>query len=114
LTWHGLLEKSEVLAPYQLPELDIVAYLPKVDSLSELDRASHALFLRAADADRKEQIHLATYVVKPQALKDRGFSLTEDADQARIMRSVLMKPEQENWIGDLHSHLEAITREMIG
>jgi hypothetical protein len=53
-------------------------------------------------------------VVKPQALKDRGFSLTEDADQARIMRSVLMKPEQENWIGDLHSHLEAITREMIG
>lgn len=114
LTWHGLLEKSEVLAPYQLPELDIVAYLPKVDSLSELDRVSHELFLRAADADRKEQIHLATYVVKPQALKDRGFSLTEDADQARIMRSVLMKPEQENWIGDLHSHLEAITREMIG
>ena len=114
LTWHGLLEKSEVLAPYQLPELDIVAYLPKVDSLSKLDRVSHELFLRAADADRKEQIHLATYVVKPQALKDRGFSLTEDADQARIMRSVLMKPEQENWIGDLHSHLEAITREMIG
>ncbi len=114
LTWHGLLEKSEVLAPYQLPELDIVAYLPRVDSLSELDRVSHELFLRAADADRKEQIHLATYVVKPQALKDRGFSLTEDADQARIMRSVLMKPEQENWIGDLHSHLESITREMIG
>lgn len=114
INWHGLLEKSEVLAPYQLPELDIVAYLPKVDSLSELDRVSHELFLRAADADRKEQIHLATYVVKPQALKTRGFSLTEDADQARIMRSVLMKPEQENWIGDLHSHLEAITREMIG
>ena len=114
LTWHGLLENSEVLAPYQLPELDIVAYLPKVNSLSELDRFSHELFLRAADADRKEQIHLATYVVKPQALKARGFSLTEDAEQARIMRSVLMKPEQENWIVDLHSHLEAKTREMIG
>jgi glutamate/tyrosine decarboxylase-like PLP-dependent enzyme len=114
LTWHDLLAKSEVLAPYQVPELDIVAYLPKVDSLSELDRVSHELFVRSADAERKEQIHLATYVVKPQALKARGFNLIEDADQARIMRSVLMKPEQENWIGDLHAHLEATTREMIG
>jgi len=114
LTWHDLLAKSEVLAPYQVPELDIVAYLPKVDSLSELDRVSHELFVRSADAERKEQIHLATYVVKPQALKARGFNLIEDADQARILRSVLMKPEQENWIGDLHAHLEATTREMIG
>ena len=114
LKWHSLLEDSEVLAAYQKPELDIVAYLPKVDSMSELDRLSHELFLRSAATDRKEQIHLATYVVKSDALKARGFNLTEDADKARIMRSVLMKPEQEHWVGDLHTHLEALTREMIG
>ena len=114
LTWHRLLEDSEVLDPYQKPELDIIAYLPKVGSMSELDRISHELFLKSADVERKEQIHLATYVVKPEALSARGFKLNEDAEQARIMRSVLMKPEQENWVGDLHAHLEKLTREMIG
>ena len=114
LEWHRLLEDSDVLAPYQKPELDIVAYLPKVSSMSELDRVSHELFLRSASGERRDQIHLATYVVKPEALKARGFTLDEDAEQARIMRSVLMKPEQEHWVGGLHTQLEAITREMIG
>ena len=114
LEWHKLLENSDVLAPYQKPELDIVAYLPRVSSMSELDRVSHELFLRSASGERQNQIHVATYVVKPEALKARGFTLDEDAEQARIMRSVLMKPEQEHWVGGLHTQLEAITREMIG
>jgi glutamate/tyrosine decarboxylase-like PLP-dependent enzyme len=114
MEWHSLLEGSEVLAPYQKPELDIVAYLPRVTSMSELDRISHELFLRSASGEREKQIHVATYVVKPDALSARGFTLGEDAEQARIMRSVLMKPEQEHWVGGLHSQLEAITREMIG
>ncbi len=114
VSWHALLETSEVLSPYQRPELDIVAYLPKADSMSQLDYRSHELFLRSAATERKEQIHLATYVVKPAALRSRGFDLSEDADKARIMRSVLMKPEQEHWVGDLHTHLEALTKQLIG
>lgn len=114
LKWHALLEKSDVLSPYQKPELDIVAYLPKAESMTQLDYLSHELFLRSAAQDRQEQIHLATYVVSPAALKARGFDLTEDAEKARIMRSVLMKPEQEHWVGNLHTHLEAITKQLIG
>jgi hypothetical protein len=64
--------------------------------------------------ERKEQIHLATYVVNNEALSVRGFNLNPDADKARIMRSVLMKPEQENWVQNLHNHVEALTKEMIG
>ena len=112
--WHELLETSEHLDAYQRPELDIVAYLPKANSMSQLDHMSYELFLRSAAVDRKEQIHLATYVVKPDALAMRGFNLSQDADKARIMRSVLMKPEQEHWVGDLHSHLENLTKQLIG
>ena len=82
--------------------------------MSQLDHMSYELFLRSAAVDRKEQIHLATYVVKPDALAMRGFNLSQDADKARIMRSVLMKPEQEHWVGDLHSHLENLTKQLIG
>jgi glutamate/tyrosine decarboxylase-like PLP-dependent enzyme len=112
--WHELLETSDVLAPYQKPELDIIAYLPRAESMTELDYLSHELFVRSTDVERKEQIHLATYVVNNEALSVRGFNLNPDADKARIMRSVLMKPEQENWVQNLHNHVEALTKEMIG
>jgi glutamate/tyrosine decarboxylase-like PLP-dependent enzyme len=112
--WYDLMADSDVLQAYQKPELDIIAYLPKADSMSRLDTLSHNLFLAAADRERDQQIHLATYVVKPEALAARGFEIRHDADKARIMRSVLMKPEQENWIGHLHTNLESITRTLIG
>ncbi len=114
LNWHSLLESSNVLASYQKPELDIVAYLPRVNSMSELDRVSHELFVRAASGERSEQVHLATYVVKPDALAARGFDMVADADKARIMRSVLMKPEQEFWVGNLHAKVEELTKQLIG
>ena len=112
-SWYDLLKESDVLAPYQRPELDIVAYLPRAESMSQLDHLSHELFLQSANAPREQQIHLATYVVKPEALRQRSFEIQEDAEQERIMRSVLMKPEQESWVGDLHTHVEALTREMM-
>ena len=114
LKWYELLANSEILLPYQKPELDIITYLPKVSSMSELDKISHDLFVQAAATSRPEQLHLATYVVKPSALKKRGIHLTENAEQARIMRSVLMKPEQEYLVDSLHLHLEQATTKLLG
>jgi hypothetical protein len=113
-SWHALLDKSEVLVPLQKPELDIVTYFPRMSTLEQIDRVSAELFHRSAAVDRKEQIHLATYVMKQSGFAKRGFDIPVDParDSARIMRSVLMKPEQENWIPDLHSHVENVTKEI--
>lgn len=109
-TWHGLLADCDILQPYQRPELDIITYLPRVRSMSELDRVSHAIFEMAADTTRPQQTHLATYVVGPEPLAARGIELERDADHARIMRSVLMKPEHEPLVPELHHHVAMWSR----
>lgn len=109
-SWHELIAESDILQPYQRPELDIITYLPRVDTMAELDRVSHAIFEMAVDTARPQQTHLATYVVTPSQLRSRDINLVEDADRARIMRSVLMKPEHEPLIPDMHHHVSMWSR----
>jgi glutamate/tyrosine decarboxylase-like PLP-dependent enzyme len=99
MSWYERLEQSDVLMPYQKPELDILTYLPRVSSMTELDHVSHEILLRSSTGPREDQIHLATYVVK---------------DQARILRSVLMKPEHEAIVPTLHAKVESLARELLG
>ena len=108
--WYGLLNESDILQPYQKPELDIIAYLPRANSMSEIDRLSQAIFLQAEQAPREEQIHLATYMVKPNALFAHGINVETDLAKARILRSTLMKPEHETWVPRLHKHIEDSAR----
>jgi glutamate/tyrosine decarboxylase-like PLP-dependent enzyme len=113
IQWHELIEKSEYLMPLQRPELDILAYLPKFDDMASLDWASHEIFERSAKTERTNQIHLATYVMKPDGFAKRNINLSQNSESARIMRSVLMKPEQEHWIPDLHTHVESLAKQLI-
>jgi len=111
--WHDLLLTSDSLMPYQKPELDILTSLPRVETLSKLDYVSHEILVQAGAGNREQQIHLATYVVKPEQLQARGIQLSQDASSARILRSVLMKPEHETWVPTLHKRVEDIARELI-
>lgn len=112
--WYELISQSDALVAYQKPELDIITYLPRVDSMSKLDFVSHELLVQAAEGDRRDQIHLATYITKPEQLKARGFELIQDAPTARILRSVLMKPEHETWVPQIHQKVESLARKIIG
>jgi len=114
MSWFERLEQSDVLMPYQKPELDILTYLPRVSSMSELDHVSHEILLRSSTGPREDQIHLATYVVKEDQLKQRGILLDQNANQARILRSVLMKPEHEALVPTLHAKVESLARELLG
>jgi glutamate/tyrosine decarboxylase-like PLP-dependent enzyme len=109
LAWHGLLDNSGVLAAYQAPELDIITYLPRRTSMSAVDTASQALFLAAAQGDPRGQVHVATYNVTAEQVAARGHLLDPDVDVARIMRSVVMKPESEAQIPAIHERLESLT-----
>ena len=109
LRWAGLLAQSTELALYQLPELDIVTYLPRISSglLSDLDAASAAAMTRGMH-DAQNPVFLATYAVSASALASRGHPVVADVVQGRILRSVLMKPEAEQTVDALHAHVCAL------
>jgi glutamate/tyrosine decarboxylase-like PLP-dependent enzyme len=108
LDWHDLLEQSPALRPYQSPELDIVTYLPRHGSMTEVDAASTSVFHTAGTGDPREQVHVATYAVTAAQARARGLGLREDADMARILRSVVMKPESAAEIPAIHARLEQL------
>jgi glutamate/tyrosine decarboxylase-like PLP-dependent enzyme len=109
-TWAELLDASEELCLYQPPELDIVAYWPRParPSVAAVDAASAAL-LQAAMRD-PSPIYLSTLRLAADRLRRRDPGLAADAPEARVLRSVLMKPEHEPWVGTLHEEVVRIAR----
>jgi glutamate/tyrosine decarboxylase-like PLP-dependent enzyme len=102
------LRESEVLRLHLEPELDIVTYLPPARTVSELDAASAAI-LRAGMEDPDDPVFLSTLQIEAGHL----HGLERDAPSARILRSVLMKPEHESatdWLATRVEQLAARTR----
>jgi glutamate/tyrosine decarboxylase-like PLP-dependent enzyme len=124
LRWAALIEESEYLELYQQPELDIVTYFAaagagsdkdrnrnrnSVDAMSRIDESS-ARILHAGMTDPKDPVFLSTLRVSADALTSRHPGIAADADGARILRSVLMKPESEDYVDHLHARLEELAR----
>ncbi|MFE7135359.1 pyridoxal phosphate-dependent decarboxylase family protein [Streptomyces sp. NPDC057638] len=109
LRWAELIESSSVLELYQAPELDIVSFFAVTDptAFSAVDSASERI-LREGMTDREDPVFLSTLRASHAALTARHPTLTADADGARILRSVLMKPESEDQVERLHSRLEKL------
>ncbi|MEZ0579040.1 aspartate aminotransferase family protein [Nocardioides sp. MH1] len=112
LAWAGLIEDSGELALYQPPALDIVTYLPARARLSEVDAVSAAVLAQGMALPLDESLHLATYTVGGASLAARGHRVEADVDAGRILRSVLMKPEHEAAVPDLHAAVLALLREV--
>jgi glutamate/tyrosine decarboxylase-like PLP-dependent enzyme len=91
------------------PELDIVTYLPPATSLTALDAASAAM-LRAGMEDPDDPVFLSTLYVDAAELTALHPELDADAPGARILRSVLMKPEHEPAAQWLATRVEALAR----
>ena len=106
LRWADLLAGSGTLALYQPPELDIVTYLPAHPTLSAIDGASARMLARGME----ENVFLSTLRVTADAFAQRHPAVEADADGARILRSVLMKPEHELHVEELHAAVEGIAR----
>jgi glutamate/tyrosine decarboxylase-like PLP-dependent enzyme len=103
----GMLTDSAVLELYQQPELDIVTYFPAAPALSAIDEAS-ARMLAAGMADAERPVYLSTLRVTAGAFSRRHPGVAADRDGARILRSVLMKPESESFVTELHARLERL------
>ena len=105
--WAALLAGSELLRLHLEPELDIVTFFPVAASLSELDARSAALLQLGMD-DGDDPAFLSVLSVDQDAFAQLHPDLRRDADTARMLRSVLMKPEHELVIERLHGRVEAL------
>ena len=110
LAWAALIGKSSILDLYQEPELDIVSYFPVAEParLSRIDLASERIL--QAGMTSPDPVFLSTLRADADAFLARHRSVTADAPGARILRSVLMKPEAETYLPHLHERLEQLAR----
>ena len=76
-------------------------------TMSAVDGASARIMAEGMD-DERRPVFLSTLTVTADALGRRHPGITKDLDRARILRSVLMKPEEETYIDGLHTRVEAL------
>jgi glutamate/tyrosine decarboxylase-like PLP-dependent enzyme len=108
LTLADRIEQSAHLTLYQRPELDIVTYFTGAE-LSTVDEHSDRI-LRSGMTHETDPVFLSTLRVTADAMAARHPEIIRDTDGARILRSVLMKPESEDYADRLHARLETLGR----
>jgi glutamate/tyrosine decarboxylase-like PLP-dependent enzyme len=108
LDWAALIGGSALLELYQPPELDIVCYFPRLPgaTMSAIDDASVSILARGMKASRPA--FLSTLRVTAAGMSRRHPGVTADRDGARILRSVLMKPEARGYVTELHARVEEL------
>jgi glutamate/tyrosine decarboxylase-like PLP-dependent enzyme len=107
LDWAARLNASAVLNLYQPPQLDIVCYFPAERTMSAIDAASARVL---SDGMTSGTAYLSTLRVSADALTRRHPGIHTDRGDTRILRSVLMKPEHEAFVPELHSRVERLAR----
>jgi hypothetical protein len=66
--------------------------------------------LTAGMADTRDPVFLSTLRVGADAFTRRHPGVAADQDAARILRSVLMKPEEQRYVPVLHARVEQLAR----
>jgi hypothetical protein len=59
-------------------------------------------------ADSERPLFVSTLTVDADAFARRHPDVTADIAQGRILRSVLMKPESQSYVAELHARAEAL------
>ncbi len=87
------------------PELDILVWAPKGDTASQISARAQALFQAAAE----EGLHLALFKYPSELLRETWPQEVLDQACVTCLRSVLMKPEHEDWVERIWSILDRIS-----
>lgn len=100
-----ILETSSKLKAYKKPELDILGYFPSdVKTTSEISQKSKNVF----DAGMRDQtFYLSLFKVPKDEFNRFHPEYEADTDTVTILRSVFMKPEQEQFARELLSRVES-------
>ncbi|WP_051163459.1 pyridoxal phosphate-dependent decarboxylase family protein [Nocardia brevicatena] len=102
-------EESSELTLYQQPELDVVTYFPSTPrTISGVDAESGRMLAEGMAAAPAEAIYLSALQVDAAGFGGRGHRLDADTARGRILRSALMKPEQELCVDELVARIAAL------
>jgi tyrosine decarboxylase/aspartate 1-decarboxylase len=100
--WQRLIE-SPAYQPLMRPELDIVVYAVTAESATAASQAARDIFALAAD----QELHLAMMEVPVELVSSCTPGMDIDAESVTCLRSVLMKPEHQDWLDRIMRILEA-------
>jgi glutamate/tyrosine decarboxylase-like PLP-dependent enzyme len=92
------------------PELDIVVFAPRAESVSKSSEMSRKIFEAAA----RKNLHLAVAELPVEFFAENLRGMKRDRTSLTCLRSVLMKPEHREWIGRIWEVLSEATEECIG
>ncbi len=105
LAWAKLIEESDQLRLVLQPSLDIINFYAVKNGLraSEISALTHRVF-EALMNDAEHPIYLAKFNAKPQLLVGHS-DLIWDEPVMTVFRSVLMRPEQLDYVPVLHERV---------
>ena len=92
------------------PELDVVIFALKADSVSRVSALSRRIF----DATAKRDLHLALLELPVDLWPEAGGAMIRDRETIVCVRSALMKPEHLAWVDGIWERLQAATSEATG
>jgi len=91
------------------PELDIVVFAPRAESISETSALSRRIFESAA----RHELHLAVAELPVSFWKENLGAMNRDRETLTCLRSVLMKPEHFNWVERIWELLSKSAEEIL-
>src|SRR6266571_1021070 len=91
------------------PELDIVVFAPRAESVSETSALSRRIFESAA----RRELHLAVAELPVSFWKENLGAMNRDRETVTCLRSVLMKPEHCDWVERIWELLSKSTEEIL-
>ena len=97
------LDASPSFRPLMRPELDIVVYAVDSPDTATASARARELFQLAA----KDNLHLALIELPTDMLRAYVPEIRATTDTVTCLRSVLMKPEHEEWLEPIMSILES-------
>ena len=103
LDLHARIAADARFLPAFRPELDIVAWLVRAESLSASSARARRVFEEAA----RRNLHLALAELPAAFFDLPAAGIARDRDSVTCLRSVLMKPEHRAWIPSIWSALDA-------
>ena len=99
--WHRL-DRSDQYQTLMQPELDIVVYAPKGDNARTISRRSQEIF----DDCANNGLHLALIALPVDFIQAWLPNVEANDESVTVLRSVLMKPEQVDWVDRIVAILE--------
>jgi tyrosine decarboxylase/aspartate 1-decarboxylase len=94
--WRTMEGGEEFVAAFE-PELDILCFVPRGDSLTEISAASRRIFEAAA----RHGLHLAIAELPARFWRHLAFADRDNGGTVACLRSVLMKPEHLAWLDEV-------------